>query len=81
MKTVEISGKWTAGNGGAPEHTALNLSGSGKIIATVQGPIEPIIASEDHFGCDMIGFEGKTWAIRDILRFARNGERGLVVVA
>ena len=68
----------TMGEYGPDSYGAYNLSGKGKTVATIEGAIQGV---KSEFGADMIKLDGYTWALRDILSFARRGERGLMVVA
>ena len=67
----------TMGEYGPDSYGAYNLTGKGKPVATVEGVFEAV----KEFGADMIKLDGYTWALRDILAFARRGDRGLIVVA
>jgi transposase len=68
----------TMGEYGPDSYQALNLTGKGRVVATVEGAIQ-IVKSE--FGADMIKMaDGYTWAIRDVLAMAQRGEHGLMLV-
>ena len=57
----------------------LNLSGRGKLVATIEGPGKPILKSPMHFGADMIRIDGVDWCIRDVVDMAREGRNGMSV--
>lgn len=57
-------------------YKAFNASGKGRPIATVAGRVELVRDGN----ADMAKLDGKTYALRDILTFARAGERGLSVL-
>jgi hypothetical protein len=61
---------------GPGHYEALSLT-SGRALATVTGPGEIV----QSFGVDMWRLSDGDYALRDILAFARRGERGLSVVA
>lgn len=58
-------------------YKALNASGKGKRIATINGAERCDLG----FGCDGALAEGKQWALRDVLAMAQRGEHGLSVEA
>ena len=67
----EENGKRPAG------YMAYNAHGKGKPVATVSGPIEIV---KGHVNVDMGRIPSGTYALRDILAFARRGEHGLSIV-
>jgi hypothetical protein len=71
----------TMGEYGPSSYQALNLTGKGRVVATIQGDFEPIPSRKEHFGACMIKMaDGVVWCVRDVLAMARRGERGLMVV-
>jgi hypothetical protein len=61
------------GENGPSSYKALNISGRGKLVATVTGPM----TAAKHYNADMVSMDDGTWALRDILDFAKAGLRGL----
>lgn len=65
-------------------YTTYNASGRGKLVATIAGPVElvrsPIPCSTQTADLGLLD-DGKAYCLRDVLEFARRGERGLSIVA
>lgn len=78
MITIEIRKETVAiqAEEGMTSYESLNISGRGKLVAKVKGDM---IAQKDWQGVDEVGLDGYTWALRDILWFAKRGQRGLTI--
>jgi hypothetical protein len=63
--------------GNAAYMDVIDLGTKGKIVAEVEGDIEPTKDGD----IDMIRMAGEVWCVWQVLSFARRGERGLRVVA
>lgn len=73
MATCEINedGSQPAG------YWALNASGKGEVVALVAGPVE---LADMGYGAEGGKIGDDVYALRDVLAFARRGERGLSVI-
>ncbi|MFT4177530.1 MAG: hypothetical protein QM627_12870 [Luteolibacter sp.] len=76
--TIEIRQETVAiqGEDGMTSYEAYNISGRGRIVATITGEMKPA----KHFGADMIALDDGTYALRDILSFAQRNMRGLTLI-
>jgi hypothetical protein len=60
-------------NGVGGYYEALNASGKGKVVATIQGATKAALGHGALVGSTV-------WALRDVLAMAERGEQGLSVV-
>lgn len=64
-------------DGARSGYHALNASGKGTLVAVVAGPVAKEILG--HSGNDGGRLDDGVYVLRDILAFARRGERGLSI--